>query len=112
MVDPKLSAMLEQIRRYAPIPYTEEDALRRGEEFYESQIRPIVEADNSGKVVAIDVETGDYGMGITSLEACDELFARRPNAFFYLVRIGQRAVHQIRNRPRKIVRTAPTDRLE
>ncbi len=85
MENPELPAMLEQLRRYAPTPYTKQEAVRRGEEFYETRIRPVVEADNHGKVVAIDVETGDYEMGITSLEACDALFARRPNAFVCLV---------------------------
>src|SRR5260370_24298448 len=101
MESPELAAMLEQLRRYAPTPYTKEEAIRRGEEFYETRIRPEVEANNHGKVVAIDVETGDYGIGITSLEASDALFAHRPNAFMYLVRIGHPTVHQFSTRPAK-----------
>ena len=35
-----------------------EDAVRLGKEIYERDIRPQVEADHFGEVVAIDVETG------------------------------------------------------
>ncbi|WP_017652881.1 hypothetical protein [Fortiea contorta] len=38
--------------------YSKEEFARRGDEIYESQVRPQVEADNQGKIVVIDVETG------------------------------------------------------
>jgi hypothetical protein len=102
MESPELAAMLEELRRYAPLPFTKEATIRRGNEFYETRIRKIVEANNHGKVVAIDVETGEYEMGITSLEVCDALLARCPNAFMYLVRIGHQTVHRFSNRPGRI----------
>jgi hypothetical protein len=37
--------------------YSKEEFARRGDEIYESEICPHVEADNKGKFVAIDIET-------------------------------------------------------
>ena len=36
--------------------YSKEEFARRGHEIYESQVRSQVEADNHGRIVAIDVE--------------------------------------------------------
>jgi hypothetical protein len=40
--------------------YSKEEFARRGDETYESQMRSQVEADNYGKIVAINLETGDF----------------------------------------------------
>jgi hypothetical protein len=38
--------------------YTKEEHARRGTTIYEEQVRPVVEAGNLGKIVAIDVDGG------------------------------------------------------
>lgn len=40
--------------------YSDEEFARRGKELYEKNIRPQVEAGNKGKIVAIDIETGEF----------------------------------------------------
>jgi hypothetical protein len=40
--------------------YPKEELARRGQELYESGIRQQVEAGNEGKIVAIDIETGEF----------------------------------------------------
>ena len=40
--------------------YTKEEFARRGDEVYESQVRPQVEEGNQGRIVAIDIETGAF----------------------------------------------------
>ena len=42
-----------------PMRRPREEAVRMGNEIYEKDIRPQVEADHFGEYVAIDVETGD-----------------------------------------------------
>ncbi|MEM6521494.1 MAG: hypothetical protein AAF892_09720 [Cyanobacteria bacterium P01_D01_bin.71] len=37
--------------------YNHDEFARRGDEIYQTQIRPQVEAGNHGKIVAIDIET-------------------------------------------------------
>jgi len=50
--------------------YPKEELARRGNEIYERDIRPYVEADNRGKYVAIDIETGaiDYELNIHNVD--------------------------------------------
>ena len=62
---------------------------RRGKQLYEQTIRSHVETpDNIGKMVIIDVETGDYGVDATGLETSRRLHAARPDARLYGIRIG------------------------
>ncbi|MBJ7898806.1 MAG: hypothetical protein GC158_02545 [Cyanobacteria bacterium RI_101] len=73
--------------------YSKEEMARRGQERYESGIRQQVEAGNLGKIVAIDIETGDFEVGETIITATDRLFERRPEAQPWGIRIGQGAVY-------------------
>jgi len=72
--------------------YSKEEFERRGTELYEQKIRPLVEQGNAGRVVAIDIETGDYQLADDGLEACQAIIARRQDAQLWCVRIGHRAV--------------------
>ena len=40
--------------------YPKEEFARRGEEIYNRDIRPLLEANNRGMFVAVDIETGEY----------------------------------------------------
>lgn len=75
--------------------YSAEETARRGDEIYERQIRAQVEADNRGRVVAIDVESGAYVVGDNALVASERLLAKYPEAEIWCVRIGYRALHCI-----------------
>ncbi|MBD1824971.1 hypothetical protein H6F51_21110 [Cyanobacteria bacterium FACHB-DQ100] len=72
--------------------YSKEKFARRGDEIYESQVRPQVEKGNHGKIVAIDIETGAFEVADEILTATDRLFERIPDAQPWIVRIGHRAV--------------------
>ena len=74
--------------------YSREEHARRGTTIYEEQVRPVVEADNLGKIVAIDVEGGAYELAEDTLTAADQLLARCPDAQIWFVRIGHRGVHR------------------
>ena len=75
--------------------YSKEEFAQRGNEIYESQVRPQVEEGNHGKIVAIDIETGAFEIAKDSLTASDQLLAQYPDAQIWFVRIGHRAVHRI-----------------
>ena len=68
--------------------YSRKEFARRGDEIYESQIRQQVERGNQGKIVAIDIETGDFEVDKNEIAACDRLEARQPDAQVWIVRIG------------------------
>lgn len=79
-----------------PQRYSAEETARRGDEIYERDIRAQVEAENRGKVVAIDVETGVYALDETALAASARLRQEHPQATeIWLVRVGHRALHRL-----------------
>jgi len=73
--------------------YSKEEFARRGNEIYESQVRPQVEADNYGKIVAIDIETGAFEVAEDVVTASDLLLKKYPDAQTWFIRIGHRAVY-------------------
>ncbi|MDB9412383.1 hypothetical protein [Microcystis aeruginosa] len=78
--------------------YSKEEMARRGKELYESGIRQQVEAGNEGKIIAIDIETGDFGVDETVVAATNRLFERNPDAQPFGIRIGHRAVYHFGSR--------------
>ena len=81
--------------------YSAEEFARRGQQFYENEIRPHVEAENRGKVVAIDIETGAYELADDTVGASQRLRSRHPQAQIWFVRVGHPALHRIGGRPRR-----------
>ncbi|MEN9566208.1 MAG: hypothetical protein RLZZ69_1404 [Cyanobacteriota bacterium] len=81
--------------------YTKEEFARRGNEIYESQVRPQVEEGNHGKIVAIDIETGMFELAKDTITASNRLLERNPDAQIWIVRIGSRHVRRFGGRTRK-----------
>lgn len=78
--------------------YSKEEFAQRGELIYQTQIRPQVEAGNQGKIVAIDIETGDFEVANSPMLAVDKLYERKPDAQPWVIRIGHRAVFRFGSR--------------
>jgi hypothetical protein len=74
--------------------FTSEEVVTRGKALYESEIRSHVETDeNIGKLISIDIETGEYEIGDDrSLDAPRRLHSRHPDAAICTLRIGYKAV--------------------
>jgi hypothetical protein len=73
--------------------YNAEEVGRRGRELYEQNIRARVETeDNIGKIVMIDVDSGDYEIDPVGLQASKRLRVRHPDAVLLALRIGYDAV--------------------
>ena len=69
-----------------------EEVAKRGKALYVQTIRSHVEtAENIGKMVIIDVETGDYEVDRLGLEASRHLRAKHPGAELYGIRIGYKS---------------------
>jgi len=81
--------------------YSKEEFARRGDQMYESQVRQQVEEGNYGKIVAIDIETGDFEVDRSEIVACDRLETRCPDAQIWIVRIGSRYVRRFGGRARR-----------
>ena len=81
-----------------------EEIGQRGQEIYENKLRALLEtSENIGKVVAIDVDSGDYEIADDLVVAGRRLQARRSDARMYTKRIGYNAVYAVGG---SLVRTA------
>ena len=67
-----------------------------GQAIYREKIRPLVHPQHKGKMVIIDVETGDYEMDRDSVAALQRLRERNPECFTFGVRVGYRAAYHLR----------------
>jgi hypothetical protein len=66
-----------------------EEVAKRANKLYDTKIRQTVEtAENIGKMVIIDVETGDYEVDEAGLQAAHNLYAKHPYARLFGIRIG------------------------
>jgi hypothetical protein len=69
--------------------YTPLEHATRGDDLYQQMVRPLVEPQHDGKVVAIDVDSGAFEVGETATIASERLRRRCPGTLPWLVRIGQ-----------------------
>lgn len=67
--------------------FTTQEIVARGEELYQ-QLRPQVEEGNKGKILVVDIETGEYVIDDDHLAATRRALAKHPDAALYSVRIG------------------------
>lgn len=81
-------------------PLPRGDISRRGTELYEKHIRPLVERENSGKYLVLDIETGEYEIDEDHLAASNRAAAKRPNALLFTLRIGYPVGGRIGSRSR------------
>lgn len=66
-----------------------EEVAKRAYQIYEGGIRQKVEAEeNIGKMVIINIETGDYEVDETGLQAARNLHVKHPYARLFGIRIG------------------------
>ncbi len=73
-----------------------EEKWKRGNDWYDNSIRAVVETEeNNGKLIQIDVESGDYEIGtdFDAMEMSDKLIAKNSDAQIIEKRIGYPAVY-------------------
>ncbi len=67
-----------------------------GKDIYQKRIRAHIETtENIGKIIAIDLNTGEYEIDKDLLAACHRLQAKQPHAITWAERIGYDAVYAI-----------------
>lgn len=76
--------------------FSSEEIAQSGKELYQQHLRTQVETvDNIGKIIAIDLNTGNYEIDKDLLAACDRLKAKYPHAVIWAERVGYDAVYAI-----------------
>ena len=77
-----------------------EQVAERGEEIYAERLRDSVETEeNIGKVIVIDLKTGDYEIDDDGLQASHRLRAKHPGGPLHGLRIGYDAVEGFGSAP-------------
>ena len=73
--------------------YTTEEIDALGKAIYRDHIKELVKDTHKGKLVIIDVKSGDYEIDEDDITAVLRLRERQPDAITYAVRVGYRAVY-------------------
>jgi hypothetical protein len=75
-----------------------EEVVRRGRAIYENKLRSELEPGNKGKLLVINVETGEYEMDADDVAAGERAKSRFPHAPLFTMRIGYRAAYRLGGR--------------
>jgi hypothetical protein len=68
---------------------------RRGQAFYRSIREQVENRENLGKIISIDINTGNYEIDDNLLESSDRLQREWPDAMIWAERIGFSAVYAV-----------------
>ena len=71
------------------------DTAAIGRAIYQDKILPGLSSEDIGKVVVIDINSGDYEINYDDASAMFSLLERRPDAFMWSERVGYPAVHRM-----------------
>ena len=74
--------------------YPREVVVSRGKEIYQ-QLRDKVEPEHKGRILAIDVKTGDYEIDDKVAVALERVRAKNPDAMVYCLRLGSPGVYRM-----------------
>jgi hypothetical protein len=72
-----------------------QELARLGGEIFDLHIKPSLVADDDGKFVAIDVNSGDHEINEDDYAAISRLRARKPGAEVWLIRAGRKTAYRI-----------------
>jgi hypothetical protein len=70
--------------------YSKEEFARRGDELYDLNVSANLRPDDEGKMVVIDIETGDFEIDEDEMVAHDRLAARHHDAQVWVTQVGSR----------------------
>jgi hypothetical protein len=68
--------------------YSLDELARMGDEVYERDVLPRMTAEDTGRIVAIDVETGMYAVECDQLAAVHRILDAKPGAQVWVRRVG------------------------
>jgi hypothetical protein len=79
----------QHVLRYGP-----EEFAQKGNQIYQQNVLPTLGVESDGKIVAIDIETGEFELADTTLAAAAKMFDRIPTAQLWFERVGAQSVHR------------------
>ncbi len=69
------------------------ERIKRANRIYETQLREELEKYHKGEIVAIEIDSGDFFLGINEIEAYEKAVKEHPDKTFVYKRIGYKATH-------------------
>jgi len=69
-------------------PFNINRFVAKGEEIYQQRLKDKLEPTHYGQIVAIEVESGDYFLGESVIEAGLKARAKYPDKIFHFIKIG------------------------
>ena len=82
-----------------------EEVVRLGKILYERDIKQQVEDAHRGKIISIDVESGEWAIGESVVATTDGLWKRRPDAInIYSLTIGDEVLYRFGGRGPRLMR--------
>ena len=90
----------EQIDSMNEIHYSPEVIAKKGEAIYKEIIKPFLTKENTGQIVAIDIETKRYVIDNSLITGVKVLKDINPDAQIYYIRIGFDCVYSQGTRTR------------
>ena len=82
--------------------HSPDEIYRRAKNLYEQYIRTQVENVYDGKIIMIDVDSGDYEIDDVGVNASERLRQKHPKALLCALRIGYEAVDGFGGGPRRV----------
>ena len=75
--------------------YTIDEVCDQGEKIYAEQIKHLVEPQENGRFIVIDIESGDYEIDVEDIDASRRLWEWRPDSVRFGARIGYPSAYRI-----------------
>ena len=75
--------------------YSIDEVCDRGERIYEERIKALVEPQENGRFIVIDIESGDYEIAARGIDAAFRLRERRPDSVRFQAKIGYPAAFNL-----------------
>lgn len=80
------------------LPLTPERIVERGEAIYRDRIQSLVEPQEKGKYLVLDLDSGEYEIDQDEVTATKRALARHPNGTLLTLRIGYPATYHLGGR--------------
>ena len=75
--------------------YSIEEVCDWGERIYEERIKALVEPQENGRFIVIDIESGDYEIADDGMDASRRLWERRPQSVRFGAKVGYPAAYNL-----------------
>lgn len=69
-------------------PLTPEQVAEKGQQIYKDKLKAILEPKDRGKFVIIEVESGDYFVADSMIDALSKAKEKYPNKVFHTIKVG------------------------